>query len=88
MGEHRDEGFGDKVKDALGMEHDTATTDDREDREEREGGWAGVGQMMDERDSLTGTPGATVGATDLDVDVDVANRPAGPDYGADDRPDA
>jgi hypothetical protein len=43
------------------------------DTEDRAGGWAGVPEALGMPDTL-------------DTDTDAANRPAGVDYGADDRP--
>ena len=74
MGEHRDEGLMDKVKNALGMGDDNR--DDTESVEDREPGWAGVGEMMDERDEVTGSraDGGTAmgpsGGTGMNPDAD------------------
>ena len=53
--------------------HDDHEHDEAEATEERAGAWAGVPEAL-------GMP-ATV-----DTETDIANRPAGPDYGADDGP--
>ena len=70
MAHDRDEGIIDKVKDAVTGDGDDTTTDERP-----EGDWGGVGRMMNDAD----------GDTTIDGDVGTANRPAGPDYAADDR---
>lgn len=77
MADQRDEGIIDKLKDAVGLgdDDDAPTVDDRDP------GFAGVGEMMDDRDDDLGTGGTMGRSAGTGLGTEAMSRGVGDDTG-------